>query len=180
MIHLYSGDGRGKTSIAIGTAVRMAGAGKKVIFAQFMKGNESSEINVLKGISGVEICRVPETFPFYKQMSGEEKEQITKYHNEILMYVLKQIECRRKMEKETKEPDLLIVLDEITYPVRWGLVDGTLVTRLLLNLPENVELVMTGRNPSDEMVNASDYWSELSMKRHPYEKGILSRRGVEF
>ena len=55
MIHLYSGEGRGKTSIAVGTAVRMAGAGGRIIFAQFMKGSESSEIKVLKSLPGMEL-----------------------------------------------------------------------------------------------------------------------------
>ncbi|MDE6434771.1 MAG: cob(I)yrinic acid a,c-diamide adenosyltransferase [Lachnospiraceae bacterium] len=201
MIHLYSGEGRGKTSIAVGTAVRMAGAGKRVIYAQFMKGGESSEINILETIPNVEICRVPEEFPFYGQMSEEQKCQIKAYHNAILNHVMEQAQCFKRtggerqnradcflsgtgdeitVDKEIGEPELLVVLDEITYPVSWALVDISLVNRLLQNLPESVELIMTGQNPSEQMIASSDYWSELSMERHPYEKGIKARKGVEF
>lgn len=201
MIHLYSGEGRGKTSIAVGTAVRMAGAGKRIIFAQFMKGGVSSELKVLESLPNVEICRVSEEFPFYNQMSEEQKNRITICHNAILTHVMEQVQCYRKMDegkqdaaggcmdgtgdgmitgRAEREPELLVVLDEITYPVSWALVDLSLVNSFLQELPESVELIMTGRNPSEQMIASSDYWSELSMKRHPYEKGINARRGVEY
>lgn len=188
MIHLYSGEGRGKTSIAVGTAIRMAGAGKKVIFAQFMKSGESSEIKVLAALPDVEICRVPEEFPFYNQMSEEQRGRITTYHNAILNHVIDEVQCYRHEEERKNaaagevvtKPELLVVLDEITYPVSWGLVDIPLVNRFLKELPEPVELILTGQNPSEQMIASSDYWSELSMKRHPYESGVMAREGVEY
>ena len=192
MIHLYSGEGRGKTSIAVGTAVRMAGAGGKILFAQFMKGCESSEIEVLKSIPRVEICRVSEQYPFYNQMSEEQKQRITRQHNNILMHITNEIESVGKTDGEgmgfvqqeesvtTAMPKLLVVLDEITYPINWNLIDRTMLSRLLSNLPESVELIMTGRDLSEEMIAVSDYWSEISMKRHPYETGVLARKGVEY
>lgn len=192
MIHLYSGEGRGKTSIAVGTAVRMAGAGGKILFAQFMKGCESGEIEVLKSIPEVEICRVSEEYPFYNQMSEEQKQRITRQHNNILMHITNEVERVGQIDVEgmgfvqqeesvtTAVPKLLVVLDEITYPINWNLIDRTMLSRLLSNLPESVELIMTGRDPSEEMVAVSDYWSEISMKRHPYEKGVLARKGVEY
>lgn len=180
MIHLYSGEGRGKTSIAVGTAIRMAGAGKKVIFAQFMKGQESSEIEILSSLPNVEICCVPEEFPFYNQMSEEQMQRITKYHNDILMQIMDEIRCVGEKGEGGRSPKLLVVLDEITYPVSWNLIDQTLVNHLLSDLPESVELIMTGRNPSEEMIAFSDYWSEVTKKRHPYEKGVMARKGVEY
>lgn len=180
MIHLYSGEGRGKTSIAVGTAVRMSGAGKRVIFAQFMKGQESSEIGILGSLPGVEICCVPESFPFYNGMSEEQMESITKYHNDILMHIMDEVKLVGEMGEDGQSPQLLVVLDEITYPISWNLVDQTMVRRLLSDLPESVELIMTGRNPSEEMIAFSDYWSEVMMKRHPYEKGVMARKGVEY
>ena len=192
MIHLYSGEGRGKTSIAVGTAVRMAGAGGRIIFAQFMKGSVSSEVKVLKSLPGLEICRVPEEYPFYNQMSKEQIESITKQHNDILTHIMEEVESVRSLEENEQDvkeakgqmqsdiPRLLVVLDEITYPVSWNLIDKEMVSRLLSNLPESVELIMTGRSPSKEMITFSDYWSELSMKRHPYEKGVAAREGVEY
>jgi len=184
MIHLYEGNGRGKTSIAIGTAIRMIGSGKEVLFAQFMKGNDTSEISVLQSFDQVSILRVNRQFPFYKNMTEQDKDDITQCHNEILQTILDKIAeygmGADKMDEAVKEPKCLIVLDEITYPVQYGLVDMTLLERLWSELPENVDLIMTGRGPSEEMKKVSDYWTELGMKKHPYEQGVVARKGIEF
>ncbi|MDO5154653.1 MAG: cob(I)yrinic acid a,c-diamide adenosyltransferase [Eubacteriales bacterium] len=182
MIHLYSGNGRGKTSIAIGTAIRMAGANRPVLFAQFMKGNDTSELAVLQGLSGVRVLRVEEQFPFYKHMSEQDKQAITQYHNEILSKIMQEVS---KYAKETKEDDLgtpvcLVVLDEVTYPLQYGLMNQELFHQFLDTIPDCVELIMTGRNPSEKLMQVCDYWSELEMQKHPYEKGIMARKGIEY
>ncbi len=192
MIHLYSGEGKGKTSAAIGMAVRMSGAGKEIIFSQFMKGNESSELKVLEMLPQVSLLKVRESFGFYKDMTQEDKQRIKECHDKILKEILKRIQKHKEKDGEgTKqngerdniislEPDLLVVLDEITYPCNWNLVDEGLLKQLLVEIPESVELVMTGRNPKDYMIQASDYWSEIGMKKHPYQKNVMARRGVEY
>ena len=198
MIHLYSGDGKGKTSIAVGMSVRFAGAGGQVIFAQFMKGNESSELNIFREIPQVKVLKVESQFGFYSKMSDEEKKKITELHNDILSEIIECVnknneneEINKKSERSTvalgktaNDTDdcqrLLIVLDEITYPCRWKLIDEKLFKRFLKELPDTVELVMTGRNPLDYMVEASDYWSDVEMKKHPYEKGVSARLGIEY
>lgn len=200
MIHLYSGDGKGKTSIAVGMSVRMAGAGGKVIFAQFMKGNESSELNVLRRLPQVKVLKADKNFGFYNEMTEEDKAEITGLHNEILKEIIECVEQYRREASDTAKmnvssqitaqegelvkdnfrPGMLIVLDEITYPCRWHLIDEDMFKNFLKKLPEGVELVMTGRDPLDYMIELSDYWSLVNMKRHPFEKGVPARRGVEF
>lgn len=181
MIHLYSGDGKGKTSIAVGMSVRFAGAGGHVIFAQFMKGNESSELNILRKLDNVKVLKVEKEFGFYNTMTEQDKSEITELHNEILEEIAEVIEqIKRDVKRDNTCPKNLIVLDEITYPCRWKLIDEAAFKDLLKDLPECVEVVMTGRDPHDYMIESSDYWSDVEMKRHPFEKGIAARKGVEF
>ena len=172
MIHLYSGDGKGKTSIATGMAVRAAGAGRSVILARFMKGGESAELAPLKKL-GVRVIEAEKKFPFFSQMTEAEKAEITTCHNRILAEVINVIHS-------PAEKGQLIIFDEITYPVSFGLIDIDKLKALLANVPEQVELVMTGRDPADFLVEAADYHSELVKKRHPYDDGISARYGIEY
>lgn len=88
MIQVYHGDGKGKTTAAIGLAVRFSGAGKKALFCQFMKGNISSEIGALRKLENLEVELIGKKFGFYKDMTEQDKEEITKCHNHILEKVL--------------------------------------------------------------------------------------------
>ncbi len=179
MIHLYSGDGKGKTSIATGMAVRMAGAGGHVLFARFMKGGESSELSVLRGLSTLRILQAGKDFPFYSQMTEAEKGEMKLCHDSILDEVLTAVETAAEVPADGM-PSLLLVMDEITYPCNWELIEVAKVQKLLDSVPDYVELVLTGRNPPDFMVEAADYYSEVCMRKHPYEKGLAARVGVEF
>ena len=172
MIHLYSGDGKGKTSIATGMAVRAAGAGRSVTLARFMKGGESAELAPLKKL-GVRVIEAEKKFPFFSQMTEAEKAEITTCHNRILAEVINVIHS-------PAEKGQLIIFDEITYPVSFGLIDIDKLKALLANISEQVELVMTGRDPADFLVEAADYHSELVKKRHPYDDGISARYGIEY
>lgn len=182
MIHLYTGEGKGKTSIAIGMTIRMLGAGKKVLFAQFMKGNYSSEFHILQNMDNLEILKLEEDFGFYKDMSENDKLRIREKHGVILNKIMDKImEYKGKKEfLNSKEVELLIVLDEVTYPCKWNLLDEDLLRRILTELPENMELVMTGRNPQEYMKEEADYYMELQMMCHPYQKNVRGRKGIEF
>ena len=172
MIHLYSGDGKGKTSIATGMAVRAAGAGRSVTLARFMKGGESAELAPLKKL-GVRVIEAEKEFPFFSQMTEAEKAEITTCHDRILAEVEQAVLA-------PVESGQLIILDEITYPVSFGLIDIDKLKALLANVSEQVELVMTGRNPADFLIEAADYHTELLKIAHPYDKGIQARYGIEF
>ena len=190
MIHLYTGDGKGKTTAALGLVLRAAGRGLNVAFAQFMKGNDTGELYGLAKLSNVEICRSQKNFGFFSAMSEEDKEELTGIHNQIL---------DRLLELAQSGKVQLIVLDEITYPVNWNLVDADRLRKLLeqgcgteisncgksadgtgSNCHNGIEIVMTGRNPAPFLTEAAHYITEMKCIRHPYQQGIRARRGIEF
>lgn len=175
MIHLYTGEGKGKTTAAIGLCIRAAGRGHSVCFSQFMKGNDTGELYVLKSLPNVEILRSGKNYGFYASMSEADKAELTKVHNNILNSLLEKAEsgaCR------------MIIMDELTYPVKWGLLDMKKLETLLEMGKEgsarNVEIVITGRDAKDFLKNAADYITQMECVRHPYEKGIAAREGIEF
>ena len=171
LIHVYHGNGKGKTTAAVGLSVRALGCGKRVIFSQFMKGQETGEIEALSHLPKVTSLRSQKDFPFYSQMSDEQKQEIRDIHNDILEK-LSEIVANKQAD--------LIIMDEITYPYKWGLINRDRVLQLMEACRGNVELVLTGRNPDDVMLDKADYITEMKCLRHPYEKGIMARKGIEF
>lgn len=172
MIHLYTGNGKGKTTAAAGIAIRAHGQGLSVCFAQFMKGNDTGEIFALRDL-GIKILRSEKNFGFFKSMSEEDKKELTVIHDRILDDILKRVRNGRLN---------MIILDEVTYPVKWELLDQGKLRELieLCHMEKGPELVMTGRDAADFLVDAADYVTEMKEVRHPYAKGVKARRGVEF
>lgn len=171
LIHVYCGDGKGKTTAATGLAVRAAGRDKKIVFAQFMKGNDSGELTAMKQIPGIEIIRNSRNYGFFNQMGDQDRKAITAEHNEILDRITERINKR--------ECDMLI-LDEFTYPYGYGLIDRIRAEQIVKNKPEALELIITGREPAAFLMEEADYITEMRCIRHPYEKGIEARYGIEF
>ncbi len=171
LMHVYMGDGKGKTTAAVGLCVRAAGTGRRTVFVQFMKGGETGEINVLKQLEQVTVLRSEKNFGFYAQMSEADKSEIKQVHNELLARVTNIV--------NHGECDLLI-LDELTYPYEWNLISKESVDELVRNKPEQLELVVTGRNPAEIFLEHADYITEMKAVRHPYERGIKARAGIEF
>lgn len=166
LIHLYWGDGKGKTTAAMGVAMRALAAGKKVIIVQFLKGQESGEITLLSQL-GAKFYRGKAGHKFVFQMNEEEKADTRKVQDENLLAAL-------------QEPADLLILDEACAAVQLKMVDEALLKKTVLEKPEEQELILTGRNPADWMREIADYNTEMHCWRHPYEKGIKARRGVEF
>lgn len=186
MIQLYTGNGKGKTTAAVGAAMRAVGSGRTVVFAQFMKGNDSGELHSLEKIPGIEICRSRKEFGFYRTLSEAEKEQLRAEHNRILDILW---EAAAKPQAADifapGAPDRgrvgMVILDEITYPVNWGLVDCDKLKKLLeFGKTEELEIILTGRNAASFLQDAADYITEMTAVRHPYEKGIAARKGIEY
>lgn len=170
LIHVYCGDGKGKTTAAIGLAVRAAGSGMKVVILQFLKGRMVSELNSLKLIPGITILRNEEDLGFFNAMSVEDKEKAMSYHNENLKKVFQMVEDR--------ECDL-VILDEICAAYRLGMVDKEIINQLIINKREDLELVLTGREPDELFLEYADYVSEIKKIKHPYDKKINARVGIE-
>ena len=169
LIHLYCGDGKGKTTAAVGLAIRAAGAGKKVLFTQFYKNGSSSEVPVLREIENIETMHCPVSYGFYKNMSETQKMQAKHDYGVLLDDVLKKAES---ME--------VLVLDEVVSACNHGTVSENKIVAFLENKPQWLEVVLTGREPSPRLMELADYISEIKKIKHPFDKGIAARKGVEF
>lgn len=171
LIHLYTGEGKGKTTAALGLAVRASGAGMRVIFAQFMKGRETSELEALAKLDNIRVLRSPSDLGWYRRDDEAQKAAFTAVHNALLDEIDAEIAAGRC--------DLL-VLDEITYPYAYGIIDRERVAGLISRKPEGLELVLTGRRPDPLFLEKANYITEMKAVRHPYTCGISARRGIEY
>lgn len=193
LIHLYYGDGKGKTTAAVGLCIRAAGNKKRVLFTQFMKDGSSGEISLLKELPGAEVLWGNVPYGFYSRMDDEEKRLFAKEQEKLFQKLLEKIEeerkrisaCTQNAAEAEKTPvwdgvSMLLVMDEITYAYGFRLIDRVRLENLLNNKPDFLEIVMTGRNPERFLVDAADYVTEMKCEKHPFEKGISARKGVEF
>lgn len=171
LIHIYAGDGKGKTTAAIGLSVRAAGCGKKVLFAQFLKGSETGELTALTLIHNIKIIRNSENYGFFHTLSAQDKAVVTDENNSNLYYAI-----------EMAQNNLVdvIALDEVLDAIAMGAIDTAAFTKFVLTKPETVELVLTGRKPSAEIAQIADYYTEMVKNKHPYDKGIPARKGIEY
>lgn len=170
LMHIYSGDGKGKTSACLGIVLRSIGCNLNVVFTQFLKDGESSELKVLKKFENVTIITGKEIKGFTSKMTKEELEIVKENNNNHLKKSIRL--C------EEGKCDLL-VLDEIMSTVNYDLVDYKLLIDFLQNRPKNIEIVLSGRNPKDKLIKMADYVSEIKKIKHPYDRGVNARFGVE-
>lgn len=170
LVHLYTGGGKGKTTAAVGLAVRALGAGKRVLFCQFLKGGDTAELEPLSRL-GARILRAKHGVKFTFQMTPEELADARARHESCLADV--------QAALAGGETDVLI-LDEAVDAVNAGLIDGEALARTLSGRPAAVEAVLTGRNPDARLVALADYHTEFVCRAHPYQKGIPARRGIEY
>lgn len=162
MIHLYIGNGKGKTTAAAGLAARMAGRGGKVLFMQFLKNGTSGEINVLKKIADVKYCYNSNKFLY--EMDSAEKAEVCA----DILNMLADVD-RSKYN--------LIVMDEVLDCIIEGLLSEN---ELLSFLDSEAEIVLTGRSASEKMKERADYISEIVNIKHPFGKGVKARMGIEY
>ena len=167
MIHIYTGDGKGKTTAAIGLAVRMAGYDKKVLVAQFLKGSYTGELALLNAAPNITVLRCEENCGFVNGMSEADKINVKATHDNILSYII-----------DNMESFSMIVLDEIFDALGCGLASEAYVKHLAEKF--SGELVMTGRNPDKCFWDAADYITEMKKIKHPYDKGIAAQEGIEY
>ena len=171
LIHIYCGNGKGKTTAAMGLGMRAAGRGKKVLLTQFLKDNETGELYSIEKLGvNFEVFKGTPVLKFFKFMSSEEQMEIKKEHEERF---------RKVTEKAIDENVDLLILDEIIASINLELVPLNKVIVFLQNRPKGLEVVLTGRNPDEKLVELADYVSEIRAVKHPYEKGINSRIGIE-
>ena len=170
LIHIYTGDGKGKTTAALGLILRASGRGLKIILAQFLKGRETGELNTVRLLPGVEVYRGKPLTKFSFQMSEEEKAEVLQRHNAFI----------QELAQRCAKGDIdLLVLDEVIGACNTHLLEEALLLDFLKHKPEYMEVVMTGRNPSTELLDMADYVSEICKRKHPFDKGIPAREGIE-
>lgn len=171
MIHLYYGGGKGKTTAAIGLAVRAAGAGLRVLFVQFLKGSGSGERAALKEIKNITLTPCPLSVPFTFQMKPEELTRFTEDYNVLF---------EKAVSKESLDRYDMVVLDEVFSLVDGGMLPGERLLSFLKNAPKHTEIVLTGHGVSKDFIGLCDYASEINKISHPYDKGMAARRGIEY
>lgn len=170
LIHIYCGDGKGKTTAAVGLAVRCAGRGNKVLLVQFLKSRDSGELYSLAKLPDIEVMRGKESKKFTFQMNEEEKYALLIEHNKMFEQVLAKIKNGGYS---------LLILDEVIGALNAKVFEMPKLIEFLRHKPENLEVVLTGRNPAPELVEIADYVSEMRKIKHPMDKGIMAREGIE-
>ena len=167
MLHLYCGNGKGKTTAAMGLALRAAGRGKRVVIAQFLKGADSGERLALAGLPQVTLLPVPEAVKFSFRMTEEERQGEARRYQGLL----------RLIAQEARDC-FLLVLDEACAAVNTGLLPLDDLLSCLDGL--ECEVVLTGRDPAPQLVERADYITSMEPLRHPFDRGVAAREGVEF
>ncbi|MEW6409890.1 MAG: cob(I)yrinic acid a,c-diamide adenosyltransferase [Nitrospirota bacterium] len=174
LVHIYTGKGKGKTTAAFGLAMRAVGEGLKVLIIQFLKGRVplTGEAAIAKVMfQSIEILRFnDQVHPLFAGRNSDE--------NKLKESIASAFAITRK-KIESGEYDL-VVLDEINNVIKGGWLSVAEVAELIKNKPVHTELVLTGRNAPKELIDISDYVTEMKMIKHPSKTGIKARRGIEY
>jgi cob(I)alamin adenosyltransferase len=171
LIHVYTGHGKGKTTASFGLAMRAAGHGKSVLILQFLKSRtkNSGEITAARKC-GIKVVKFKgQTAPIFDP--SVTKSQLKKAVKEAIEYSIEEIKSHKYD---------LIVLEEFNNVLGNGYAPPATLKRIVTSKPDDLELVFTGRNAPDELLELADYVTEMRMLKHPADNGIMARKGIEF
>lgn len=167
MLHVYTGNGKGKTTAALGLCLRAAGAGKTVFFCQFLKGRDSSELGLLKKMKGIHVEQFGRRHFITGKPSGTDIAAAEKG-------------LRRVKEAFSRGRFDVFILDEINSAFDLGLLEAEELLPVLKELPGEVEVILTGRNAPRCLIKQADLVSEVREIKHYFRKGVKARRGIEY
>jgi cob(I)alamin adenosyltransferase len=187
LIHVYTGDGKGKTTAALGLALRAAGHGMRTYIGQFMKGQDYGELESAKMLvtaenNGTDLSHLSlltiERFgkPTFIHISADGT-QSTATEQDVRMAQEGLAAVRQAMLSNAYD---IVVMDEINVALYFRLLAVQDVLKVIDEKPQEVELVLTGRRVPQEILDRADYVTEMRQIKHPYERGIQARKGVEF
>ena len=168
LIIVNTGDGKGKTTAALGAALRAAGAGMKVSIIQFLKGSwKYGELESIKKIPDIEIHQMGTGFTWEKESLDEDRALAQK--------------AWEKCKQAVLSGDYgMVVFDEINYVLGYGLLDEAEVVSFLRQRPPEVHIILTGRNAPAGIQETADLVTEMREIKHPFQKGIKAQRGIEY
>jgi len=168
LIIVHTGNGKGKTTAAIGTAFRAVGVGFQVKMIQFIKGSwDYGELHAAQKLGNFEIVPMGEGFTW----ETKDRERDTKIAHETWEA------CREAIERN--EHDLLI-FDEINNTMALGYLDVDVVIDVLKEKPKDMHVILTGRDAPQELIDLADLVTEMKEVKHPFNDGIYAQRGIEY
>lgn len=168
-IHVYYGQGKGKTTAAVGQTVRAAGAGLKVLVFQFLKDNSSSERVILERLSGVTCIPGRDHVKFYGQMDETERIEINNYNTMMLDEIVKLCDFFD-----------VVFLDEILCAISLKVLDEDRLLGFLRTKPRRLEVILTGHEVSEKVLEIASYATEMKKRKHPFDAGFGARAGIEY
>jgi len=168
LIQVYTGNGKGKTTAACGLALRACGRGVPVFLVQFMKNKDSGEFIMFENIEGIKI------YAF-----GTE-DFVDKEHLRDIDFICAEKAMNKSFEILRNNPGSLIILDEINNAMDFELIKTSEVLKLIFEKPDNTELVLTGRNAPQEILEKADLITEMKEIKHPWSRNISARKGIEW
>jgi cob(I)alamin adenosyltransferase len=166
-IHLYTGNGKGKTTAAIGLAIRAAGAGKKIFIAQFVKGMPYAELKALQRLPEIKIKQYGLDCFIVNEPTREDIKAAKNGLNEV----------RKIVQKNACD---VLILDEVCIALHYELFELNEIINLLHEKPESMEIILTGRYAPKELMEKADLVTEMKEIKHYYNRGIQAREGIEF
>ncbi|MGV8074384.1 MAG: cob(I)yrinic acid a,c-diamide adenosyltransferase [Syntrophobacteraceae bacterium] len=169
LLIVFTGDGKGKTTAALGMALRAAGHGMRILILQFIKGAWSyGEIDAFAKIDNVTLKPLGTGFTWEKETLDEDRE----------LARIGWEEAAKEIQKANYD---MIVLDELNYVLHYGLLVEGPVIEVLKSRPRNLHVVVTGRNAPDDLISLADLVTEMRLVKHPYrDQGIKAQEGIEF
>jgi len=170
LVQVYTGNGKGKTTAAMGLAARAVGRGSRVCILQFLKSRPSGEVTSARKL-GIRLIRFPGTLCFDRRLNREEMS--------VLKGQMQQAFSRTEKIVRKGQYDL-VVLDEINFVLSQRLLKVKDLLLLIKNKPSSVELVLTGRYAPKSIIRAADLVTEMLEIKHPFQRGVKSRKGIEY
>lgn len=179
LVLINTGTGKGKTTAALGTAVRAWGDGQRVLILQFIKGawkyGELKAIEILGKAEGrIEIRPMGDGFVFHNKKDPENEERLAE-KKELARKAWDMV--KKEVMSDTWD---LVVLDEVNYAIHFGMLETDEVAKLVQERPPRLNMILTGRYAPEELIQLADTVTEMTLIKHAFQKGIRARKGIEF